>query len=159
TLSVLRDGQLVASVPATTPESTLIELMTGRTVSADIYPALRADLGEVVLKLEGLSTRSREVSDASLQVRAGEIVGIAGLVGCGKSEMGQACFGLHKLESGGLWLTGPRRQFTHPADAIAAGLWYSPSDRKREGLALVRPASENMTLSSLAFGPARGAWL
>jgi len=159
TLTVLRDGHLVASVAATTPESALIELMTGRTVSADIYPALRSDLGEVVLSLRGYTTRSREVVDASLQVRAGEIVGVAGLVGCGKSELGQACFGLHKIDAGELALNGQIHRFAHPADAIAAGLWYSPSDRKREGLALVRPASENMTLSSLAFGSARGAWL
>lgn len=157
-LTVLRDGAQIATVSAQTPESDLIELMTGRTVS-DIYPSPRGEPGQVLMSLRGLSTADGAVIEASLDVRAGEILGVAGLVGCGKSELGQACFGLSPIAAGHLMVDGQLARFKHPADAIEAGVWYSPPDRKRDGLALMRPARENMTLSSLAFGKARGVWL
>ncbi len=161
-VTVLRDGQQVATVPADTPEQRLIELMTGRRL-ANIYPALPAAREQVRLSIEGVSLPSRPgrttVREASLQVRAGEIVGVAGLVGCGKSELAQACFGLDRLAAGRIVLDGRTVQFRHPADAIAAGLWYSPADRKHEGLALGLPAGDNMALSGLRFGPVRGTWL
>ena len=156
-VTVLRDGRHIATVPASTPEDELITLMTGRQV-ADIYPPLNAELGEVRLALSQLRTEDGCVRDVSLSVRAGEIVGLAGLVGCGKSEVGQSCFGLRRLAQGGIRLNGREVRFHHPADAIAQGLWYCPSDRKRDGLALVRPAADNMALSSLHFGRAR-SWL
>jgi len=161
-VTVLRDGQQVATVPADTPEHRLIELMTGRTL-ANIYPA-PGPVGERVrLSLEDVSLALRPgtvtVRDARLQVRAGEIVGIAGLVGCGKSELAQACFGLRPLAAGRIELDGRAVRFGHPADAIAAGLWYSPADRKHDGLALGLPAGDNMSLSGLRFGPVRGRWL
>ena len=161
-VTVLRDGQLVATVPADTPENRLIELMTGRTL-AKIYPQPGRMLGAVRLALQGLSLEpeagSVTVSDTSLEVRAGEIVGIAGLVGCGKSELAQACFGLRRLTAGRIVLDGREARFAHPADAIAKGLWYSPADRKHDGLALGRPARENMSLSGLGWGKLRGRWL
>ena len=161
-VTVLRDGQHVATVPAGTPEARLIELMTGRTL-ANIYPPPGAVQPRMRLAVEGLSLApqpgSVTVREASLGVRAGEIVGIAGLVGCGKSELAQACFGLRRIAAGRILLDGRPASFGHPADAIAAGLWYSPSDRKHDGLALDLPAGDNMALSGLRFGPARGRWL
>ena len=158
-LTVLRDGQFVATVPATTSEDRLIELMTGRSL-AKIYPRPRADLGEVRLELRNLTLAPRQgvepVEDVSLTVRAGEIVGIAGLVGCGKGNLAQACFGLHRATGGEMRLKGRPFAPRHPADAIAAGLWYSPSDRKTDGLALDQTAHRNMILSGLSFGPSRG---
>ena len=161
-VSVLRDGQLVATVSADTPHDRLIELMTGRTPAA-IYPQPHPATGPIRLALRGLSVANAQggaaVHDANLDVRGGEIVGVAGLVGCGKSELAQACFGLRRVLAGRLELDGRPVAFRHPADAIARGLWYSPSDRKRDGLALGRPASENMAASSLLFGRLRGRWL
>jgi ribose transport system ATP-binding protein len=161
-VTVLRDGQQVATVAADTPEHRLIELMTGRTL-ANIYPPLAPVREQVRLAIEDLSLAPQPghttVRHASLQVRAGEIVGVAGLVGCGKSELAQACFGLKRLASGRITLDGDRVRFGHPADAIAAGLWYSPADRKQDGLALGLPAGDNMALSALRHGPLRGAWL
>ncbi|WP_397474519.1 sugar ABC transporter ATP-binding protein [Pusillimonas sp.] len=151
TVTVLRDGQIVATVGADTTEDTLIRLMTGRTL-ADIYPAPTTKLGAVRLSLQGLATRDNCVVDASLDVRAGEIVGVAGLVGCGKSELGQAIFGANKLATGQILLDGRQVRFNHPSEAIENGIWYSPPDRKHDGLALVRTAFDNMALSSLMFG-------
>ena len=161
-VTVLRDGRLVATVPATTPESKLIELMTGRTM-AKIYPVLRDEFGPERLVMDHVTLRHQvgqvAVRDASLQVRAGEIVGIAGLVGCGKSELAQACFGLHRLQKGEIRLDGQALRLRRPADAIASKIWYSPSDRKNEGLALGRPARENMSLSGLVWGSFASRWL
>lgn len=157
-VTVLRDGEMIATVPASTQESRLIELMSGRKL-ADLYPQPRTELGQPRLQLEGLSTEDGSVREADLEVRAGEILGVAGLVGCGKSELGQACFGLLKRASGRVLLNGRSVAFKHPADAIAAGLWYSPPDRKRDGLALIRPALENMLVSALEFGKIRGLFI
>ncbi len=161
-VTVLRDGQQVATVPADTPEARLIELMTGRRL-ANIYPALAPVRQQVRLSIEDLTLVPQpghaRVRNATLQVRAGEIVGVAGLVGCGKSELAQACFGLQRLAAGAVRLDGAPVRFAHPADAIAAGLWYSPADRKQDGLALGLPAGDNMALPGLRHGPMRGAWL
>ncbi|MCL4181956.1 MAG: sugar ABC transporter ATP-binding protein [Burkholderiaceae bacterium] len=161
-VTVLRDGRQIATVPADTPEARLIELMTGRTL-AKIYPSLNPRLGEVRLSIRNLSLVPEPgtvtVRDASLTVRAGEVVGIAGLVGCGKSELAQACFGLKPLAAGTIVLDGRPTRFKHPADAIAQGLWYSPADRKHDGLALGLAAGQNMSLSALRFGALRAQWL
>ncbi|MGE0315422.1 MAG: sugar ABC transporter ATP-binding protein [Lautropia sp.] len=161
-VTVLRDGRRIDTVPATTPESTLIELMTGRTLD-NVYPPPARVQARVRLAIEGLSLVPAEgvvtVRDVDLTVRAGEIVGLAGLVGCGKSELAQACFGLRRPATGHIVIDGRRTRFRHPADAIAAGLWYSPADRKHDGLALGLAAGENMALSGLDFGPLRGRWL
>ncbi|MBP6777201.1 MAG: sugar ABC transporter ATP-binding protein [Piscinibacter sp.] len=159
-VTVLRDGRQVGTVPADTRESRLVELMTGRAVS-DIYPTLSAvpARAAVRLALRDLDTRDGTVAGASVEVRSGEIVGIGGLVGCGKSELAQACFGLRRIGRGELLVDGRARHFSHPADAIASGVWYSPPDRKRDGLALMRPARENIALSSLTFGDLAGRLL
>lgn len=158
-LSVLRDGQFVATVSADTPEDRLIELMTGRSM-AKIYPAPRETVGEVKLRLDNVTLAPRAgaepVRDVSLTVRAGEIVGIAGLVGCGKSNLAQACFGLHRITDGRIEVGGQAIRPRHPAEAIRAGLWYSPADRKHDGLALDQSAHKNIILSGLSFGPSRG---
>ncbi|CAM5492295.1 sugar ABC transporter ATP-binding protein [Eoetvoesiella caeni] len=157
TVTVLRDGGQVATVLADTSDNALIELMTGRTVS-DIYPALAAPrMSRPRLVLRNVASACGGVADASLEVRAGEIVGLAGLVGCGKSELGQAVFGAGKLSAGEVLLDGRAVSFRHPADAIERGLWYSPPDRKRDGLALMRSAFDNIGLSSLMFGRNSGA--
>lgn len=157
-VTVLRDGEMIASVPASTDESSLIELMSGRKLS-DLYPAPRTELGQTRLELKGLTTADGSLREIDLAVRSGEIVGIAGLVGCGKSELGQACFGLIRAAQGKMHLDGREVCFRHPANAISAGVWYSPPDRKRDGLALIRPARENMLVSALEFGKIRGLFV
>lgn len=157
-ITVLRDGEMIATVPASTEESRLIELMSGRKLS-DLYPRPRAELGASRLEIQGLSTQDGSVRMIDLEVREGEILGVAGLVGCGKSELGQACFGLLRRASGQMRVNGRSVDFKHPAAAIRAGVWYSPPDRKRDGLALIRSARENMLVSALEFGKIRGLFL
>lgn len=161
-VSILRDGRLIGTVPASTGHDDLIELMTGRALS-EIYPPLNEQLGDVKLAIKGLSLAPAPgvptVSGIDLEVRAGEIVGIAGLVGCGKSELGQACFGLRRITKGEILVDGKLLRASHPADAIKAGVWYSPADRKNDGLALGRPAGENMSLSGLTWGEIAGQLL
>lgn len=161
-LSVLRDGRFIATVPADTHEDRLIELMTGRNMEK-VYPRPRADLGDVRLELRGVSLDHKpgvpDIEGIDLAVRAGEIVGIAGLVGCGKSNLAQACFGLRRIVSGEVLVDGVPLVPRHPAEAIGRGLWYLPSDRKNDGLALELTAHENMILSGLRFGASRGEML
>jgi ribose transport system ATP-binding protein len=161
-VSVLRDGKLIATVGADTPHDQLIELMTGRTVG-DLFPEPDAALGPVRLQLRDLTLAPQpgveQVRQVDLAVRAGEIVGIAGLVGCGKSELGQACFGLRPVAQGEILLDGAPLTPRHPADAIERGLWYSPADRKHDGLMLDRSAAENMSLSGTIWGEMKGVML
>lgn len=161
-VTVLRDGRQIATVGADASEQKLIELMTGRTLS-DIYPEPCTPLGPVRLTIDNLSLEpvlgSITVQCVSLNVRAGEIVGVAGLVGCGKSELGQACFGLRRVAEGSIALDGDALRANHPADAIKRGLWYSPADRKTDGLALEQSAGHNMSLSGLRWGEWGGAVL
>jgi len=161
-VTVLRDGKKTASVPADTPTARLLELMTGRSLSSAL-PQLDAPAKQVRLRIANLALTpqagSTTVSGASLDVCGGEIVGIAGLVGCGKSELAQACFGLKKVVQGEIEVDGKAVRFIHPAQAIARGVWYSPSDRKNEGLALDLSAGKNMSLSALRFGALRGVWM
>ena len=105
-ITVLRDGRLIDTVDAkTTSEDRLVELMTGRVIS-EIYPAIPHAPREVILKVENLTAASLSVRGATLEVRAGEIVGLAGLVGSGKSELARVCFGLDRIASGRVWLEG-----------------------------------------------------
>ena len=161
-VSVLRDGRLVATVDAGLRQDELIRLMTGRQV-AKMYPVPQAELGEIRLRLDNVTLAPRpghvQVSGVNLKVRAGEIVGIAGLVGCGKSELAQACFGLQRLTGGEIVVDGRPGHASHPSIAIRNRLWYSPPDRRRDGLALVRRTRENIALSSYGFGPLRGRWV
>jgi len=145
--TVLRDGQSVASgkISDTTIDE-LITKMAGRSVERLFERAPRT-AGEVLLDVRALSSHPRP-DNASLQVRRGEIFGIAGLIGAGRTELLRAIFGLEKVVRGevrvGAW-TGP----TTPHDALAHGVGLLSEDRKREGLALTRSVAENLTLSSL----------
>ena len=148
-VTVMRDGEYVETIDAGTATKTeLVEAMTGRRFG-DFYPTIDFKPGEVVLSIRNLATRDGRVSDVSLDIRAGEIVGLAGLVGCGKSEIGRACFGLEALAAGEISFLGERLMRPHPKDLIARGMGFVPSDRIREGLLLGRSTRENITVSSL----------
>ncbi|MBR0725517.1 sugar ABC transporter ATP-binding protein [Bradyrhizobium manausense] len=161
-VTVLREGRFVKTVPADTSSDELIRLMSGREIVA-LYPKPRAEVGPVRLSLENVTLAPQpgvmQVTNASVEVRAGEIVGLAGLVGSGKSEFAQACFGLRRLTEGRVLIEGVPVSIKGPADAIRHKLWYSPADRKHDGLMLERNSRENIALSGLAAGPSRGSWL
>ncbi|TBN53998.1 sugar ABC transporter ATP-binding protein [Hansschlegelia quercus] len=159
-ITVLRDGHYIKTIAASeADEETLVRLMTGRAAGA-IFPEIKADPKDVALSIENLSTASGSVRDASFEVRGGEVVGLAGLVGSGKSEAVRAAFGLERVVAGSVTIAGRAVANPTPRRALDAGLLYLPPDRKNEGLAMMRPCRENMSLAALRLPPfAWGPWL
>jgi ABC-type sugar transport system ATPase subunit len=153
-ITVLRDGRVVGSAaPAETPRHTLISMMVGRDLDV-LYPKAEVELGEEVLRVEGLTYgqgRNKVLDDVSLTVRRGEIVGIAGLMGAGRTQVLEAVFGVYPREEvrGHIWLQGREVRFASPQEAIRAGLGLVAEDRKLQSLVLDRSVTENTTLASL----------
>jgi ABC-type sugar transport system ATPase subunit len=147
-ITVLRDGQTVGSLQraAARPEQ-VIELMVGRAIDRQ-FPKVAATPGNVVLEVRDLSTKEL-LRNVSLTVRRGEIVGLAGLVGAGRSELARAIFGADPISAGTILLEGKPVRIHHPGDAIRLGIGYVPEDRKRTGLLLGFPLFSNFTLPSL----------
>src|ERR1700722_7925546 len=138
-ITVLRGGRLVATVSADgVTESQLVELMVGRPIG-DLYPTIGHRPAEVRLAVEGLSSKDGRVREASLTVRAGEVVGLAGLVGCGKGEVGRLVFGLDAIAGGRVIVNGRPVARPAPRAMLRAGVCYFPADRGRDGLAFNRP--------------------
>jgi ribose transport system ATP-binding protein len=146
-ITVLRDGVHVATLDVDqADDGLLITLMTGRTMET-LYPRAEHRPGEERLRLEHVS--GRVLRDVSLNVRAGEIVGVAGLVGSGKHEVGPLCFGLQRAAEGRLVVNGAVLHRKSPKRVLAHGLIYHPADRRRDGLVMQRPIRENLVLSAL----------
>lgn len=144
-ITVLRDGKKIGTLPAANvSHDRLIELMTGRDVE-QLYPKIRFSPGERVLEVKGLSTASG-VRNADIHVRRGEVVGIAGLVGSGKSELMRAVYGLDRVVSGKVHFLGNDATGATPAQMLKAGIFYLPPDRKTEGLVLNFSSSDNISL-------------
>ena len=138
-------------------ESELIKLMVGREVS-HIYPPSESAPGNVVLALEKLSCAAGGVNDVTLDVRAGEILGLAGLVGAGRTELARILFGITPADSGEIILNGQRVFISSPQEAVAHGIAYVPEDRRRHGVILEMPIAHNMTMAiHQRIFP--GAWL
>ena len=155
--TVLRDGKSVGSGDtASAPVSDIIALMVGRTVD-DMYPTSERTPGEVVLEIEGLAGADGP-EFASLQLRRGEVLGIAGLVGAGRTELLRTLFGLDPVVRGKVRV-GAYVSPASPAQRWAQGMGMVSEDRKTEGLALSLSVAENMTLSKLGpFGRAGLVW-
>ncbi|MDD9822978.1 MAG: sugar ABC transporter ATP-binding protein [Gammaproteobacteria bacterium] len=147
-VTVLRDGRYVATVGAATADEELVRLMTGRAIS-EIFPAIESAPGEVALAVDQVTTASGGVRGASFHARRGEIVGLAGLVGCGKSEVARAIYGLEKIRAGQVRLHGENVNGLRPAKMLRRGLFYSPPDRREEGLVMMRSCHENIALPAL----------
>jgi len=147
-VSVLRDGNLVASKPVsdTSPDE-LIRLMVGR----DILKAegSRSSVGHDACLLVSRLTVKDVLTDISFHVNRGEIVGVAGLVGAGRTELLQSLFGVHRLERGEISVSGVTIKIRSPRDAMTAGIAYVPEDRKIHGLALNLSIAENFALPNL----------
>ncbi len=148
-ITVLRDGHKVATVRAgDVTDNELVELMTGRQVSV-LFPEIRHTPGERALEVNHLTLANEAVRDASIYARAGEITGIAGLAGCGKSELIRAIYGLEDVRSGEIRIHGRPVRRPTPLTSLRAGVCYFPSDRVAEGLALQRPVRENASMAGL----------
>jgi len=146
TASVLRDGRLVADVPLrSTAESELVRLMVGRDLG-DYYRKRRIEPGEVVLEVEGLRSHDGKLGPTTLSVRRGEIVGVAGLVGSGKAELGLALGGAIPSE-GSVRVRGRVADLSHPRSALAGGIGLVPDDRKRAALLPTRSVAENFSVA------------
>ncbi|MHC4264660.1 MAG: sugar ABC transporter ATP-binding protein [Planctomycetota bacterium] len=147
-ITVLRDGEVSGAVrreEASTDD--IINLMIGRKLTT-MFPKRECEIGEEVFKVEGLN-RGREVRDVTFEVRAGEVVGIAGLVGSGRTETVRAIFGADKKDSGKIWLKGKPLKITSPKRAVQSGIGLVPEDRKGQGTILSMSIRENVTMSSI----------
>jgi rhamnose transport system ATP-binding protein len=148
-VTVLRDGRTIDTRPmAGVERRELIRLMVGRELST-VFPKRAVELGDVVLELRGLGCRAAGVSNVDLTVRAGEIVGLAGLVGAGRTELARTLFGLTPKDAGEIRLRGKVADITSPARAIECGIAYLPEDRRRHGVIADMAVSDNITLASL----------
>lgn len=144
---VLRDGQEVASHSiAETSESELVAQMVGRQIT-NLYPRIANAPGKVALRLDRVSTA--KTHDVSLTVRAGEIVGLGGMMGSGRTEIARAIAGLDPIITGTLELDGEARHFRSPRAALAAGVAFLTEDRKYDGLVLPFSAQHNLALPTL----------
>jgi rhamnose transport system ATP-binding protein len=147
--AVFRDGAAIEQGQlADTDNDKLISLMVGRTVS-QVFPKLPAEIGGEVLRVESLS-RWPEFADISFSVRRGEILGVYGLVGAGRSEVMQAIFGHTIPDSGHVFLNGQELHVRRPEDAINHGIAYLPEDRQGQGTLLRLSIGQNITLPILS---------
>ena len=148
TVTVLRDGGHVATRPAgELPHDEIIRLMVGRSLDA-LFPKEPAEIGDVVFKAEGL-TRRGVFSDVSFELRRGEIVGLAGFVGSGRTEVAQAIFGIDSLDSGTVAIEGRRFRPRSPRAALRRGLAYLPEDRLNQGLVQPMSIAQNTSMAVL----------
>ena len=146
-VTVLKDGKLVASKPiGGVSRSDLITMMVGRTLD-EVFPKSSGKRGDAVLSAQELS--NERLQQVSLTLHAGEIVGLAGMVGSGRTEVARALFGADQLNSGTITIKGKALQGNSPREAIAAGVALAPEDRKRQGLFIDQPIRSNLTLPIL----------
>jgi len=148
-VTVLRDGSTIETraMPDVRRED-LVRLMVGRELAA-IFPKREVPMGEPALELRRLRCEVSGVHDVSLSVRAGEILGLAGLVGAGRTELAHIIFGLTPADGGEIRLRGKPVRIARPADAVAGGIAYLPEDRKRHGVVPELAVSANISLASL----------
>ncbi|MCY1666439.1 sugar ABC transporter ATP-binding protein [Rhizobium sp. SL86] len=147
--AVFRDGKAVGHGSLKeTPQAEIVRLMVGRDVH-DVFPKITVEIGDTVLSVEGYS-HPTEFRDISFELKRGEILGVYGLIGAGRSELCQSLFGITRPSAGRLTLDGKPVEIRSPRDAIAAGVVYVPEERGRHGLALPMPIYQNMSLPSLA---------
>ncbi len=148
-ITVLRDGESIGTCDArSVSREQLIAMMVGREVAA-VFPKRDVALGPVALELRSLSSREAGIRDISLNVRAGEILGIAGLVGSGRTQLAETVFGLTPAERGEIVVAGQPAHIESPAEAIGQGIGYVPEDRRRNGVVLDMPIAANVTLADL----------
>ena len=149
-ISIMRDGRLVrTSTPAQESHNSLVEAMTG-TSFGDAYPekSFTSSTAEVVLKVKGLGSGSR-FKNISFEIRAGEILGIAGLVGSGRTELVRSIFGVDQFETGTVEYMGEKSNRFSPALSISKGIGFLPESRKEQGIIPDRSLSENISLPHL----------
>jgi ribose transport system ATP-binding protein len=145
---VMRDGRIVARhETADVPVRTVVEQMVGRSLER-MFPAVAAPADRTVIEVENLSSPSGSFSGVSFKVAAGEIVGMAGLIGAGRTELVRAIAGADPISSGTVKVENRSIDLRSPADAIAAGIVLVPEDRKEQGLVLQHSIAENLAIGN-----------
>ena len=146
----LRDGELAGHLTREeTNRDSMISLMIGRDLS-EVYPVLPTEIGDTILSINELTTQRWPAGGASFEIRSGEILGLAGLVGSGRSELAQVIFGVDESPSGTVTVSGETQKRGDITDAISHGVFLAPEDRKASGLVLEMSVRENMTLNSMS---------
>lgn len=144
-VTVFKDGEIVETAPiANFSIDSMVTKMVGREIS-NVFPPKRDSFGEPVLVLRGVSTD--RINDVSFSLRRGEVLGVAGLVGSGRTEVLRAIFGLDRLTAGEIELSGQRVTFSSPIAAINSGIGLVPEDRRSQGIVAMRSVEENLSLS------------
>lgn len=152
-----RKDQSLLTSAATLNEAELIKMMVGREVAA-IYPPSESQPGETVFSLKNLKCEFSGVKDVSFDVRAGEVFGLAGLVGAGRTELARILFGITPADGGEIFLNGKSVQISSPREAVEHGIAYVPEDRRRHGVILEMPIASNISMAIHPnFFP--GTWL
>ena len=155
-ITVLRDGLTIDTrLAADVERAELIRLMVGREIAA-VFPKETIAIGPPVLEVEGLASTAAGIRDVTFTVRRGEILGLAGLVGSGRTELARTLFGLTPADAGTIRLNGSPLRVGSPAEAIRAGIAYVPEDRRRHGVVLDMSIAANTTLASLAAVSSNG---
>jgi len=152
-VTVLRDGKHVTTVPAADLDRQgLVRMMVGRELT-QMFPKEEAPIGEVAMSVRGL-TRRGVIEDITFDLRRGEILGLAGLMGAGRTEVLEAIFGITPVDAGTIEIDGKSRRIRSPGDAIHLGLALLTEDRKRTGIMGVLSVRDNMSVASLPrFSP------
>lgn len=148
-VTALRDGALVDTLPiAEVSRPDLIKMMVGRELSS-VFPKVAVSPGPAVLELRRLGCRASRIRDVSLTVRAGEILGLAGLVGAGRTELARVLFGLTPADEGAMLLEGRPVIVNSPSSAVEQGMAYVPEDRRKHGVVLEMSVASNASLAVL----------
>jgi ABC-type sugar transport system ATPase subunit len=154
-ITVLRDGILVKTLPVNeTNENKLVSLMVGRQIN-NYYHRENKKTGKIILKIESI-TRKPHFKDISFCLREREILGIAGLIGAGRTELLRSIFGVDKIESGSIFLHGQLIDFNHPIQAIHNKIGLVPEERRDQGLLLNKSVKENVSLPSINIRAKKG---
>jgi ribose transport system ATP-binding protein len=147
-ITVMRDGQYIGTKPYREVEmDEMIGMMVGRQLT-EKFPERHASIGPVRLEVKNLC-RDGVLHDVSFSVRAGEILGVAGLMGAGRTELARAIFGADPITSGEVWVDGRRADIRSPVQAIRLGIGYLTEDRKRDGLLLDKSVEDNVVMASI----------
>jgi rhamnose transport system ATP-binding protein len=156
-VTVFRDSRYIGSWGVhDISNDELIVAMVGREIT-QLYPKKMARIGEEILRVEGLG-RTGYFKDISFQLRKGEIVGLTGLVGAGRTEVCQTLFGIEQTDQGSIYVKGTQTNIRSPQDAMSLGIGYLPEDRQKQGLVLDWDIGRNITLSNIRNYAKRG-WL
>lgn len=149
-ITVLRDGcNIVTATCEELPQAEMVKRMVGRELKEQV-PKEKVPIGETLLSVKNLTSETNKAKDISFQVHSGEILGLVGAIGAGKSEVARSIFGADRLRSGAITIKNNKLSITRPGDAIKAGIALAPEERRREGLIPTESVRKNWTLPSLS---------